>query len=110
MKSITYILLALLLLLQYPMWLGKGGWIKVWDLNRQISEERSTNLQLEARNALMDAEVTDLKQGTQAIEERARNDLGMIKSNEIFYQIIEPPVVESNVAAASAVSAVVTVK
>lgn len=110
MKSITYILLALLLLLQYPMWLGKGGWIKVWDLNRQITEERSTNVQLEARNALMDAEVTDLKQGTQAIEERARNDLGMIKSNEVFYQIVDAPVVESNVSAASVASTVRTKK
>lgn len=106
MKSITYILLALLLLLQYPMWLGKGGWIKVWDLNRQITEERSTNLQLEARNALLDADVTDLKQGTQAIEERARNDLGMIKSNEVFYQIVDSPIVVSSVSAVSAVPTV----
>lgn len=102
MKFITYILLALLLLLQYPMWLGKGGWIKVWDLNRQITEERSTNLQLEARNALLDADVADLKQGTQAIEERARNDLGMIKSNEVFYQLVDSPIVVSNVPTVSA--------
>ena len=104
MKSITHILLVLLVLLQYPLWLGKGGWIKVWDLNRQIEQEQISNQQLAARNALVDADVTDLKQGTQAIEERARNDLGMIKSNEVFYQIVPPTIVAS-----SAVSAVGTV-
>ncbi|MDD2776760.1 MAG: cell division protein FtsB [Gallionella sp.] len=111
MKSITNILLVLLLLLQYPMWLGKGGWIKVWDLNRQIDQEQASNQQLEARNALLDADVTDLKRGTEAIEERARNDLGMVKSNEVFYRILAaPPAPASTVSAVSAASAVGTQK
>jgi cell division protein FtsB len=105
MKSITTILLALLVLLQYPLWLGKGGWIKVWDLNRQIEQQERTNQQTQARNTLIEADVHDLKQGTEAIEERARLELGMIKSNEVFYQIIEPAPVVSNVSAVSAVEA-----
>ena len=85
------ILLVLLLLLQYPLWLGKGGWLKVWDLNRQIEAQQQVNQQTQARNALLDVEVRDLKQGTEAIEERARSELGMIKRDEVFFQILEKP-------------------
>lgn len=108
MKYITNILLALLLILQYPVWLGKGGWIKVWDLNRQIDEEQRNNQQLAARNAILDTDVTDLKQGTEAIEERARYDLGMIKSNEVFYRLLDA--LPEPTSAVSAVSAVATGK
>jgi cell division protein FtsB len=103
MKSLTTFLLALLVLLQYPLWLGKGGWIKVWDLNRQIEQQQRSNQQTQARNALIEADVRDLKQGTEAIEERARLEMGMIKSNEVFYQIIEPAPVVSSVSAVSVV-------
>jgi len=89
MRVVTLILLVLLLLLQYPLWLGKGGWLKVWDMNRQVEAQQQANLQSRARNALLDAEVRDLKQGTEAIEERARSELGMIKRDEVFFQIIE---------------------
>jgi cell division protein FtsB len=91
MRAVTLILVVLLLLLQYPMWLGKGSWLKVWDLNRQVEAQQLINQQTRARNALLDAEVRDLKQGTAAIEERARSELGMIKRDEVFYQILESP-------------------
>ena len=93
MRVVTLILVILLLLLQYPLWLGKGGWLKVWDLNRQVESQQQANQQTQARNALLDAEVRDLKQGTEAIEERARSELGMVKRDEVFFQIIEsrPP-------------------
>ncbi|MCR4305186.1 MAG: cell division protein FtsB [Gallionella sp.] len=90
-RTVTLILLALLLLLQYPLWLGKGGWLKVWDLNRQVESQQQVNQQTGTRNAVLDAEVRDLKQGTAAIEERARSELGMIKRDEIFYQVLETP-------------------
>ena len=89
MRIITLILAFLLLLLQYPLWLGKGGWLTVWDMNRQVEAQQQINQQSQARNALLDAEVRDLKQGTDAIEERARSELGMIKSDEIFYRILD---------------------
>ena len=89
MRAVTLILAVLLLLLQYPLWLGKGSWLKVWDLNRQLEAQQQANQQTQARNALLDAEVRDLKQGTEAIEERARSELGMIKRDEVFFQIIE---------------------
>lgn len=88
MRAITLILAALLLLLQYPLWLGKGSWLKVWDLNRELEAQQQINHQTQARNALLDAEVRDLKQGTDAIEERARNELGMVRQGETFYRIV----------------------
>jgi len=94
MRVVTLILVILLLLLQYPLWLGKGGWLKVWDMNRQVEAQQQANQQTQARNALLDAEVRDLKQGTEAIEERARSELGMIKRDEVFFQILEKPSAE----------------
>ena len=89
MRVVTIILLVILLLLQYPLWLGKGGWFKVWDLHRQVDAQKQSNQQSQVRNAVLDAEVRDLKQGTEAIEERARSELGMIKHDEVFYQILD---------------------
>lgn len=94
MRGITIILVIILLLLQYPLWLGKGSWLTVWDLNRQLEKQQSDNQQTKIRNALLDGEVRDLKQGTEAIEERARSELGMIKQGEIFFQILEKPSVQ----------------
>ncbi|MDX8378578.1 MAG: cell division protein FtsB [Gallionella sp.] len=88
MKIVTLILFILLLLLQYPLWLGRGGWLRVWDLHHQVEKQRQTNQRTEARNALLNADVLDLKQGTEAIEERARNDLGMVKKDEVYIQIM----------------------
>lgn len=89
MRIITLVLIALLLLLQYPLWLGRGGWLKVWDLHHQVEAQQQVNEKTQARNALLDAEVRDLKQGTEAIEERARSELGMVKSDEVFFQILD---------------------
>lgn len=90
MKALTLIFVLLIALLQYPLWLGKGSWLRVWDLNRQISAQKALNTELKVRNESIDAEVRDLKQGSAAIEERARSELGMIKQDEVFYQVLEP--------------------
>ena len=89
MKALTLIFVVLIALLQYPLWLGKGSWLRVWDLSRQISEQQEKNNVLKARNETLDAEVRDLKSGRAAIEERARTELGMIKKDEVFYQVLE---------------------
>ncbi|MDX9716872.1 cell division protein FtsB [Thauera sp. WH-2] len=81
------ILLALVVLLQYPLWLGKGGWLRVWDVDRQLQAQRDENLRLEQRNASLAAEVNDLKSGNEAIEERARFELGLTKPGEIYVQV-----------------------
>lgn len=89
MKLLTLALIALIALLQYPLWLGKGSWLRVWEVNQQVITQHETNQQLKIRNAALDAEVRDLKQGHDAIEERARSELGMIKQDEIFFQYLE---------------------
>ena len=93
MKVLTYTLAAFILLLQYPLWFGKGGWVRVWGLERQVQEQKQTNAALARRNGALDAEVRDLKQGFEAIEERARYELGLIKQDEIFFQVVpkQPP-------------------
>lgn len=87
MKSLTIIFITLLALIQYPLWFGKGSWFKVWNLNHQIEQQKKVNSDNQVRNNVLNAEVTDLKQGFSAIEERARNELGMIKQDEVFFQI-----------------------
>lgn len=89
MRWLTVSLLALIVLLQYPLWLGKGGWLKVWEYDRQLKVQKEETRQLEIRNAGFDAEVRDLKQGYDAIEERARFELGMVKQDEVFVQMPE---------------------
>lgn len=89
MRWLSFVLMALIALMQYPLWLGKGGWLKVWDNARQVEQQKEVTRQLEIRNAGLDAEVRDLKQGYEAIEERARYELGMVKSDEVFIQIPE---------------------
>jgi cell division protein FtsB len=89
MRWLTVGLMALIGLLQYPLWLGKGGWLKVWDYDRQLQVQKEATRKLEIRNAGLDAEVRDLKQGYEAIEERARFELGMLKQDETFVQIPE---------------------
>jgi len=85
------ILAALIVLIQYPLWLGKGGWIRTWEIGERVSVQQDKNAALEQRNVALDAEVRDLKQGLEAIEERARYELGMIKSDEVFFQVVEKP-------------------
>lgn len=89
MRLLTICLAALLVLVQYPLWLGKGGWLRVWDLDKQVTEARQKNDQLKARNDKLESEVRDLQTGTGAVEERARYELGMIKSDEVFVQVLE---------------------
>jgi cell division protein FtsB len=88
MRIISLVLAALLLLIQYPLWLGKGGWLVVADLENQLAASHARTDQLKARNAKLDSEVRDLREGLGAVEERARYDLGMIKQNEIFVQVL----------------------
>ena len=90
MKLLTGLLAALILALQYPLWLGKGGWLRVRELDRGLAQQRETLAKLKARNDALDAEVRDLKEGYDAIEERARMELGMIKRDEVFYQVVMP--------------------
>jgi cell division protein FtsB len=89
MRLILICLAALLVLIQYPLWLGKGGWLRVWDLDKQVAAAQKKNQELQARNDKLNSEVRDLKTGTGAIEERARYELGMIKENEVFVQVLE---------------------
>jgi len=86
---LTLTLAALIMLIQYPLWLGKGSWLRVWEVDQQIRAQRETNRQLQARNNALEAEVRDLKVGLEAIEERARSELGMIRQDEIFFQVLE---------------------
>jgi cell division protein FtsB len=88
-KFLTLTLAALIALIQYPLWLGKGSWFRVWEVDQQIRAQRNANRQLQARNNALEAEVRDLKVGLDAIEERARTDLGMIRRDEIFFQVLE---------------------
>ena len=88
MKYLAATLAVVVLALQYPLWFGKGGWTRVWELERSVAQQRETNAKLKARNDALDAEVRDLKQGTGAIEEHARLELGMIRGDEVFYQVV----------------------
>ena len=92
MRWLSIALIALLALLQYPLWLGKGGWLRVWDVDQQLQQQRDGNRKLEIRNAGLDAEVRDLKDpssGGAAIEERARDEFGLIKPGETFYRVVD---------------------
>ncbi|HEY7943950.1 MAG: cell division protein FtsB [Burkholderiales bacterium] len=87
MRLLGLVFVLLIVALQYPLWLGKGSWLRVRELNAQVETQKEVNAGLKARNATLDAEVRDLKQGTEAIEERARSELGMIRQDEIFFQL-----------------------
>ena len=89
MRWLAIVLVSLSVLIQYPLWIGKGGWLRVWEVDRQLHLQREANKKLELRNAGLDAEVRDLKTGYDAIEELARYELGMIKQDEVFVQIPE---------------------
>jgi cell division protein FtsB len=82
---------ALIVVLQYPMWLGKGGWLQVRELDRQLAAQKEANAKLKVRNDALDADVRDLKAGFEAIEERARSELGMVKQDEVFFQLRQRP-------------------
>jgi cell division protein FtsB len=87
MRILAAVFVALIVAIQYPLWLGKGGWLRVWDVDRQLEAQAAKNEKLEIRNSALAAEVKDLKQGSDAIEERARYELGMVKNDEVFFQV-----------------------
>lgn len=89
MKIALYILLGILLGLQYPLWLGDGGLLSLWKLRQEISAQKTENTRLRERNLALEAEVRDLQEGHEALEERARAELGMVRRGETFYQMIE---------------------
>ena len=88
MRPITITLAILLLVIQYPLWLGKGGWLRVFDLHRQLESVQEKNEKQKAKNAKLASEVQSLKEGTDAIEERARSELSMIRKGEVFIQLL----------------------
>ncbi len=90
MRLLALTLAALLIAIQWPLWFGKGGWLRVWDFDRQLAAQRSVNGALTARNAELAAEVASLREGTEAIEERARHELNMVRDGELFFQIVTP--------------------
>ena len=92
MKPSRLFIIALLItlgLLQYKLWLSPDGVPQYWRLKNQLTAMEAENTQLQTRNAHVLAEVENLKQSNEAIEERARNDLGLVKQNEVFYQIVQ---------------------
>jgi cell division protein FtsB len=90
MRILIAILLLMLLMLQYRLWVGEGSLAEVHNLRQEIDGQKQALLRLEKRNAALRAEVSDLKQGLEAIEERARTELGMIGEDEVFYQVTVP--------------------
>ena len=91
MPWITTFLLSLILLLQYPLWLGKGSWPHLQKVEHEFQIQKQKNAELKVRNTAMEAEIQDLKRGYDAIEERARSELGMVKPKEILYEYLTPP-------------------
>ena len=90
MKILAIVLAALIILIQAPLWVGKGGWLRVWNLENEVSRQQEKSRQLEMRNAALAAEVKDLKTGTEAVEERARYELGLVRKDEVFYHLADP--------------------
>jgi cell division protein FtsB len=89
MKKLAVTLIVLIILAQYPLWYGKGSWLNVYEIDQQLASQRQTNQKLQNRNTVLEAEVNNLKKGLDAIEELARNELGMIQADEVFFQIME---------------------
>ncbi|MDP6968929.1 MAG: cell division protein FtsB [Gammaproteobacteria bacterium] len=91
MRAIVVLLFLAVFFLQYQYWFGDAGQVKVQALQEQIANQQQVNQELARRNQQLYAEVEDLKQGLAAVEEHARSDLGMVKPNETFYQLVEKP-------------------
>ena len=90
MRLLALTLVFLIAALQWPLWAGKGGWVRVWELDRELKAQQRSNDAVRARNAALAAEIRDLKTGFEAIEERARSELGMIRPDEVFFQVLNP--------------------
>ena len=91
MRILGIVLAVLLVAIQYPLWFGKGGWLRVSELERQLAAQKTVNVGLSERNAQVAAEVASLREGRGAIEERARHDLNMVREGETFFQLIGSP-------------------
>jgi cell division protein FtsB len=91
MRALLAILLLVLLALQFKLWFGEGGYRNVQRLAQRVEQQAQENELLAQRNRELQAEVEDLRQGMEAIEERARTELGLIKENEEFYQVVPAP-------------------
>lgn len=89
-RGVILILVVLLLMLQYRLWLGEGGLVRLWELRQAVQAQQVENRSLLQRNQSLAAEVRDLKHGLDAVEDRARTDLGMIREGETFVQIVIP--------------------
>lgn len=90
LRYIALFLLILLIALEVKLWAGEGGMRDVWRLQQRLAEQKAENQQLKQRNEKLAAEVQDLKNGTDAIQARARSELGLIEPGEVFYQVVEP--------------------
>lgn len=88
MKILSIILFSLLILIQYPLWFGKGSWYDVFKLKQEFNQQYEINSELSKENFALKAEVSDLTNGSDAIEERARHELGMVKEDEFFFQVL----------------------
>lgn len=91
MKIVATALFALLILLQLQLWFGSHGVFQLWSLEKTIEETKADNDVLMLRNEQLHAEVVELKKGEEALEERARSQLGFIKDGEVFYRVIPEP-------------------
>jgi len=90
LRYVALLLLILLLALEVKLWTGDWSLREVWRLRQRVAEQKQENQKLRQRNEALSAEVQDLKNGNEAIEERARSELGLIKPDETFYQVVEP--------------------
>ncbi|MDR5738031.1 cell division protein FtsB [Caballeronia sp. LZ016] len=90
MRLVTVVLVLLLVLIQYPLWWGHGGWLRVHELQQQLAQQTDKNMNLKLRNERVQGEVQDLQSGTAAVEERARYEMGMVKDSEVFVQFVSP--------------------
>jgi cell division protein FtsB len=89
LRYIVYGLVVLLIAIQYPLWIGKGGWLHVYQMDKEVQAQEAQNRELENRNNKITGDVNDLRQGTRAVEERARIEHGMVKESETMVQIVQ---------------------
>jgi cell division protein FtsB len=86
MRRLAAVLAALLIAIQWPLWFGRGGWLRVRELQHQLAAQRASNAELDVRNQALVAELRSMQQGREAIEERAREELHLIRADEVFFQ------------------------
>ncbi|MGN6318930.1 cell division protein FtsB [Trinickia sp.] len=99
MRLVTVVLVVLLALIQYPLWWGHGGWLRVHELRGALAAQQQKNSDEKLRNERIEGEVQDLQNGTSAVEERARYEMGMVKDGEVFVQFVSPNATASSSAA-----------